>query len=64
LDGSARINLVLSKMFGYSPMLSPGKARELQQAEWLCDNSSFRRVTGWKPRLNLRQGARQLFKSA
>lgn len=63
LDGSARVNLLLSRLFGYSPMLSPGKARELQQTEWLCDNADFRRVTGWKPRLNLRQGARQLFKT-
>ncbi len=63
LNGSARINLYFSKLFGYSPMLSPGKVRELQQAEWLCDNSSFRRVTGWRPRMKLRQGARQLFNS-
>ena len=63
LEGSARINLALAKVFGYSPMLSPGKARELQQAEWLCDNSSFRRVTGWRPRVRLRQGARQLFEA-
>jgi nucleoside-diphosphate-sugar epimerase len=63
LRGSASINLLLSRLFGYSPMLTPGKARELQQDEWLCDNSSFRRATGWKPRLGLRQGVQELFAS-
>lgn len=61
LAGSAHINILMSKIFSYSPMLSPGKARELQHPEWLCDNSDFTRVTGWKPRLNLRQGTQQLF---
>lgn len=61
LNGSAKLNLLMSKMFGYSPMLSPGKARELQQPEWVSDSGNFTDVTGWKPRLDLKQGARQLF---
>ena len=63
LNAAAHINLKLSKWLDYSPMLSPGKARELQQSEWLCNNSQFRRATGWKPRLKLSEGARELFKS-
>lgn len=63
LEGSARLNLLFSKMLGYSPMLTPGKVRELTQDDWLCDNSEFIRATGWKPKLNLKQGAERLFKS-
>ncbi|MBT8070350.1 MAG: NAD(P)-dependent oxidoreductase [Gammaproteobacteria bacterium] len=57
----ANLNLQLAKIFDYAPMLSPGKVRELVQAEWLCDNSSFTGATGWTPKLNLEQGAKQLF---
>jgi len=61
LDGVARLNLLFSGLFGYAPMLSPGKVRELVQPEWLGDNRAFTEATGWQPKLDLRQGARQLF---
>jgi nucleoside-diphosphate-sugar epimerase len=61
LKSSARVNLLFSRLFNYAPMLSPGKARELVQADWLCDNRRFCQATGWKPRLDLKQGAQQLF---
>jgi len=57
----AHLNLQLSKILGYLPMLSPGKVRELIQPDWLCDNSAFTDATGWRPQMNLRQGANQLF---
>lgn len=63
LSGSAKANLVLSKLLGYSPMLTPGKVRELTEAEWLCDNRNFMDATQWRPRLNLKQGAELLFES-
>ena len=63
LKASARMNLLLSKALGYSPMLTPGKVRELTEAEWLCDNRDFMHATGWKPKLDLKQGAEQLFKT-
>ena len=63
LQGSATMNLLFSRVLGYSPMLTPGKVRELTQAEWLCDNRGFMDATGWKPRLDLKQGAGQLFES-
>lgn len=61
LEGAARLNLFFSALFGYAPMLSPGKVRELVQPEWLCDNRAFTQDTGWQPRLSLTQGAQQLF---
>lgn len=63
LKTAARSNLFISKLLGYSPMLSPGKVRELTQAEWLCDNRAFTAATGWKPRLDLKQGTQLLFKA-
>ena len=63
LDGAAKINLLFSGLFGYAPMLSPGKVRELVQAEWLCDNREYTKATGWQPQLDLKRGAQQLFKA-
>jgi len=63
LESGARINLILSGMLGYSPMFTPGKLQELTQPEWLCDNRLFSAATGWKPTVNLHQGALQLFKT-
>ena len=61
LEGAARLNMLFSGLFGYAPMLSPGKVRELVQSEWLCNNQDFTDATGWQPELDLRHGARQLF---
>lgn len=56
LAAIARLNLVLSGLLGYAPMLTPGKVRELTQACWLCDNTAFTRVTGWRPQTDLASG--------
>jgi nucleoside-diphosphate-sugar epimerase len=61
LGSVARLNLLFSGFLGYAPMLSPGKVRELVEPEWLGDNRAFTEATGWRPQLNLKQGARQLF---
>lgn len=63
LEGAAKINMLFSGLFGYAPMLSPGKVRELVQTEWLCDNREYIKATGWQPQLDLKRGARQLFNS-
>lgn len=54
------VNRFCAGVFGYSPMLTPGKVRELQQPRWLCDNSAFSDATGWHPRISLEQGAAAL----
>ena len=61
LDGVARLNRLISGLFGYAPMLTPGKVRELVQPEWLCDNRDFTGATGWRPTLDLALGVRGLF---
>jgi len=54
-------NLGFARLLRYAPMLTPGKARELQKQDWLCDNHEFSRRTGWVPQIGLREGSQQLF---
>jgi nucleoside-diphosphate-sugar epimerase len=61
MNSAAHLNLLLSRLFGYAPMLSPGKVRELVQPEWIGNNTAFTEATGWHPKLDLKNGARQLF---
>ncbi len=58
----ASVNITMSRLFGYAPMLSPGKVRELRHERWLCDNEPFTRRTGWTPAISLAQGAEDLFR--
>jgi nucleoside-diphosphate-sugar epimerase len=61
LFAAAQANLLLSGLFSYSPMLTPGKARELIQADWLCDNESLALATGWSPAIDLVNGLKKTF---
>jgi nucleoside-diphosphate-sugar epimerase len=49
----AGINLGLARLLDYSPMLTPGKVRELQHHDWVCDNSPLTAALGWRPRRRL-----------
>lgn len=53
LDVWAHINLGLAQLFGYQPMLTPGKLRELRHPDWICDNSALTMALGWQPRIDL-----------
>ena len=55
------VNLALSKVAGYPPMLTPGKARELSYLGWSCSNEAYTATTGWHPRIALDEGVRRLF---
>lgn len=64
LASVARLNSSCAKVFGYTPMLTPGKVRELTQDEWLCeDNTRFEAATGWRPTLDLKAGISTLLPS-
>lgn len=61
LSGVGYFNLVVSRLLGYAPMLTPGKARELTQANWVCNNTAFSEATGWSPKITLEMGVNDLF---
>jgi nucleoside-diphosphate-sugar epimerase len=56
---AACANLVGARVFGYRPMLTPGKVRELTHADWVCDDEPLRAATGWKPGFLLEEGMRR-----
>ena len=67
----AALNLGLRSSFGSTgsvirgPLLTPGKVRELYHPDWVCDDSTLRAETGWRPRVSLAEGLRRtLFPTA
>ena len=61
LETLGRVNLSMSKIAGYAPMLTPGKVRELRYLNWACDNTEFTTATGWQPKFGLAEGVARLF---
>lgn len=58
---AARLNLLLSRLLGRAPMLTPGKVRELLHDRWSAEDGSYGLVTGWRPRYDLASGLRHTF---
>lgn len=52
----AAINLRLSAILGHAPMLTPGKVRELQHTNWVCDIRPLTDAYGWTPQTRLQEG--------
>ena len=51
----AESNLWLSGILQYSPMLTPGKVREIRHPDWVCDISPLAQVLpSWQPDVHLR----------
>lgn len=50
------LNLAAARLLRYSPMLTPGKVREICHPDWVCDNGPVSDATGWEPRVRLAQG--------
>ena len=63
LQMAARVNLLLSRATGRSPMLTPGKVRELIHPDWNANAGEFARATGWTPRVRFQDAllGRRLF---
>jgi nucleoside-diphosphate-sugar epimerase len=59
LDVLARANVAMAPLRHRSPMLTPGKVRELSHHDWLCDNTALSAATGWAPRIDLDEGIRR-----
>lgn len=60
LNSFASINLTLSKILGYAPMLTPAKLRELRHPNWVVDNTKITAATGWEPRISFKTGLEKL----
>ena len=59
LDVSARVNSRLARWFGYAPMLTPQKLRELRHSDWVCDNDAIYKALDWRPAVQLEEGLRR-----
>jgi nucleoside-diphosphate-sugar epimerase len=60
LRAAASGNLILARLLGYSPMLTPSKVGEFVHSDWVCDDAALRRATGWAPRIGLEEGMRRM----
>jgi nucleoside-diphosphate-sugar epimerase len=58
----AAANLLIARIFGYAPMLTPGKVRELYHADWICDNTALQAAVGWSPRIRLTEGIAEILR--
>lgn len=56
------INLIIARVLGYAPMLTPGKVRELCHCNWVCDNKALNSATGWTPAILLTEGLQRTLK--
>lgn len=56
LATAAMANVTLARLFGYAPMMTPGKVRELFHADWVVRESDFETDCGWRPALGLAAG--------
>ena len=57
---TASVNLMAAKFFGGSPMLTPGKVKELTHPDWVADNDQLSSETGWRPKVLLEEGLRNI----
>ncbi len=58
LNWLAGVNLRSARMFGYAPMLTPGKVRELRHLDWVGNNDALQAAIDWQPRVSLEKGLR------
>jgi nucleoside-diphosphate-sugar epimerase len=56
LSMPAWVNRSFARLFGYAPMLTPEKLRELRHPDWVCDNRALQQVLDWQPRYRLEAG--------
>ncbi len=57
----SRINSKIATFFGYAPMFTPEKVREISHPRWVCDNTEFNGRTGWQPKIRLKEGLQHTF---
>ena len=60
LSLAAHSNVLFSKPLNYSPMLTPGKVRELLHHDWVSQGGS---ITNWQAKVDLKNGLGTLYSS-
>lgn len=52
----ALLNLKLSHLLNYAPMLTPGKVKELKHPDWVCNNQPLMQaLPTWQPKVRLNE---------
>ncbi len=51
----------VARVLSRSPMLTPGKARELAWNDWVCHNQAGMRIENWHPIIQFEQGLKRLY---
>lgn len=59
LNTVAHTNMLFSTITNRSPMLTPGKVRELVHHDWVSDPAKS--ITGWQPQIDFKVGLRNLY---
>ena len=57
----SQINIRAANLFGYQPMLTPGKVREIFHPDWVSDNSKITQAIDWQPETLFDDGMKRLF---
>jgi nucleoside-diphosphate-sugar epimerase len=52
------VNSALRILPGYTPMLTPEKAREVGHPDWVADNNLIKKATSWRPTVPIDSGFR------
>jgi nucleoside-diphosphate-sugar epimerase len=56
LMAGATINLAAHGLIGRTPMVTPGKIRELCHPDWVCDDGPMAAASGWSPTMSIDDG--------
>lgn len=61
LKALANASIFVARALNRSPMLTPGKARELAWHDWVCRNQPKMQIENWHPMLQFEQGLKRLY---
>lgn len=58
---TAGVSATICRGLGLSPMLSPGKVREILHPDWVCAGNPVAEQTDWRPSVDLKSGFKKTF---
>lgn len=57
----SQFNITAARLFGYQPMLTPGKVKEIFHPDWVSENTKITRAIDWQPEILFDDGMKDLF---